>query len=814
MKHQKRLLEISFLIMAVLGGLLLTISLGNSRYLLVGGLGVFAGFLVVDWLGWLKLPVWAANIVSFAVLYLSMRGFFSTETSGQLGAVANLLVFLQALLVLQEKTPRQYWQLLVLNFLQIVVASVFNMQLEGGLLFLLYMATSAVFLILLNAWTVHELARTSQPSPVSPAWRLSRTRSSGKEAERGTPLTLRDNAVPPTASLGAMLRHVTAWFGACFAFAAVLFVLIPRTESAWVSGRRAPVTVAGGSRKVELDVRGRINLDYSAILRATFRSRRSGQGLRLASTPYFRSMALGSLVVENGVTAWRAPFDRVYSFSWWSVPSSSLVQSPLFVEVTQEPVGDPLVNTVEPFHADPEYPLQLRHNADLGLVSRSEGDAGIDLLPFSYRFQVASDGELGLHESFPWQHHQREDRRIPSLADNPAELKWLTAVDRGRYPGLTVIADRLAAEGNPDRRELLRRFEKWYLEPGRFTYTLDYTDVLRRPGVDPVEDFVTGHRKGHCTLFASALAIMLRSQGIPARLAVGFYGGVFNETTRTYYVTGGHAHAWVEVYLRPEDCTPEMIRSGAAGPGGAWLRLDSTPPSDIRDEAANRNDAINLARSFWQEYVLRMEPGKQLSWGEYASSVVAGALDLSSWSNGVESVIDSVRTQPLLWVIVTAGLVLGGGLAMAAVRARRKGGSSVAPVRAGLARVRRLLGNALGKIAPPLARWVLGGSGAAGQVPFWQKFTTELARHSAVRQPSETYREFAASATQRFSDRPSAGLIGSAIHRLIERYQLVRFGNIPLDDPAARETDTDVRQLAEWLREPPAGPPGQPPSPP
>lgn len=806
MKHQKRLLEFSFLLMAILGGLLLTISLGQSRYLLVGGLGVLAGLLVVDWLGWLKLPVWVANIVSFAVLYLSMRGFFSTETSGQLGAVANLLVYLQALLVLQEKTPRQYWQLLVLNFLQIVVASVFNMQLEGGLLFLMYMATSAVFLISLNAWTVQLQARGPGNQAADKALATGAGRA-GAAASRGMPLTLADPSASATASLGPLLRHVTAWFGACFAFAAVLFVLIPRTESAWVSGRRAAVTIAGGSRKVELDVRGRINLDYTAILRATFRKARGGPGVELASPPYFRSMALGSLVIENGISAWKAPFDRVYSFSWWTVPSNSQVRRPLFVEITQEPVGDPLVNTVEPFLSDPEYPMQLRHNADLGLVSRSESDAGIDLLPFNYRFQVASDGELGLHESFPWQHHLPDDRRIRSMADNPAELKWLTALERQRYPGLIAIADQLAAEGSPDRRELARRFERWFLEAGRFTYTLDYTSVPRREGVDPVEDFVTGHRKGHCTLFASALAIMLRSQGIPARLAVGFYGGLYNETTKTYYITGGHAHAWVEAYLRPEDCTEEMSRFGAAGPGGAWLRLDATPPSDLRDEAANRSDAINLARSFWQEYVLRMEPGKQLSWGEYASSVVAGALDLSAWSDGVESVIDSVRAQPLMWVIVASSLVLVGGLAFAAVRARRKGHSAVAPVREGLARVRRLLGSALGKIAPPLGRWVLGSQGGAGLVPFWQRLTTELARHDTIRQPSETYREFAHRATQSFSDRPSASQIGPTLNRLVERYQRVRFGHISLDEPAARDAETDVRQLAEWLREAPARPP-------
>jgi hypothetical protein len=86
---------------------------------------------------------------------------------------------------------------------------------------------------------------------------------------------------------------------------------------------------------------------------------------------------------------------------------------------------------------------------------------------------------------------------------------------------------------------------------------------------------------------------MLRSQGIPARLVVGFHGGDYNAMAGSFMVRGRHAHAWVEAYLRPEDCTPEMIERGEAGSGGAWLLADPTPTSFEEDLTTVGGDAID-----------------------------------------------------------------------------------------------------------------------------------------------------------------------------------------------------------------------------
>ncbi len=103
---------------------------------------------------------------------------------------------------------------------------------------------------------------------------------------------------------------------------------------------------------------------------------------------------------------------------------------------------------------------------------------------------------------------------------------------------------------------------RWFSGPGSaFSY-----DLRTAPGNsgDALVDFLfTGHR-GYCEQFASAMAIMLRTLGVPARVAVGFTPGISTDDSRL--ITTEDAHAWVEVWF----------------PGPGWLPFDPTPLSDGR----------------------------------------------------------------------------------------------------------------------------------------------------------------------------------------------------------------------------------------
>jgi transglutaminase-like putative cysteine protease len=93
----------------------------------------------------------------------------------------------------------------------------------------------------------------------------------------------------------------------------------------------------------------------------------------------------------------------------------------------------------------------------------------------------------------------------------------------------------------------------------RFTYTLNLTG---KPGDDPLAHFLFETRAGHCEYFASAMAIMLRTLGIPTREVNGFLPGEYNDLGGDYIVRASDAHSWVEVYF----------------PGTGWMTFDPTPP--------------------------------------------------------------------------------------------------------------------------------------------------------------------------------------------------------------------------------------------
>jgi protein-glutamine gamma-glutamyltransferase len=78
----------------------------------------------------------------------------------------------------------------------------------------------------------------------------------------------------------------------------------------------------------------------------------------------------------------------------------------------------------------------------------------------------------------------------------------------------------------------------------------------------PLESFLFDDGTGYCQQFSGAMALMLRMDGIPARVAAGFLPGTYNSATGTYEVHAVDAHAWVEVFIE----------------GIGWVPFDPTPP--------------------------------------------------------------------------------------------------------------------------------------------------------------------------------------------------------------------------------------------
>ncbi len=129
-----------------------------------------------------------------------------------------------------------------------------------------------------------------------------------------------------------------------------------------------------------------------------------------------------------------------------------------------------------------------------------------------------------------------------------------------------------------------------------YRYSLD-VDSIRSPS--PLEDFLFERQSGYCEHYATAMVILLRAVGIPARLVTGFLATEWNEFGGYFTVRQRDAHAWVEVYF----------------PRSGWITFDPTPAAGV---AAARSswDALQRMgeslRLYWDRVFIRYNARDQL----------------------------------------------------------------------------------------------------------------------------------------------------------------------------------------------------------
>jgi hypothetical protein len=128
-----------------------------------------------------------------------------------------------------------------------------------------------------------------------------------------------------------------------------------------------------------------------------------------------------------------------------------------------------------------------------------------------------------------------------------------------------------------------------------FKYTLSLERTTTLP---PLEEFLFARRAGNCEYFASALAVMLRSLGIPARVVTGFQRGEWNPYGEYFLVRMSDAHAWVEAYIA----------------GSGWLTLDPSPRDESVTAAwAGASLFLDALRLRWHRYIENWSSHDQLA---------------------------------------------------------------------------------------------------------------------------------------------------------------------------------------------------------
>jgi transglutaminase-like putative cysteine protease len=248
--------------------------------------------------------------------------------------------------------------------------------------------------------------------------------------------------------------------------------------------------------------------------------------------------------------------------------------------------------------------------------------------------------------------------------DREGLVEQLPQQDRGRYltlpPSLSKRIGELAHRWTDDKPTALEKAAAIEDHLHReFTYDL-HSPSSGTP--EPVDHFLFESHRGHCEFFSTAMALMLRTVGVPSRNVTGFVGGTWNRFGRYYAVRQGDAHSWVEAYI-DDPVHPSWRTFDPTPPGGAQ---PLEPPGGVYYYV---RDFVEALSQRWDTYVVGYDLRKQIHIFEELSRRYEHMRSKAGVDRGP---LDRITRGP---VVAGAGLVLL-GIAYALWRRRRKTGAA------------------------------------------------------------------------------------------------------------------------------------------
>jgi len=402
----------------------------------------------------------------------------------------------------------------------------------------------------------------------------------------------RDEAGVGAVPLGRLVAVSTAFI---LLLAVPLFATLPRLRSPYIVGRGNNAGLvqeaAGFSDAVTLDSIDQIRTSRAVVMRVQFEH----GSARPEADQEMRFKA--------------ASYDRYQEGRWRRTPERGLAprrQGGRFVLAAGEPRRW-LHVWLQPLHSRslplPVEALQVEPQV-AGIEIDQGGAVSLPFLPNTLREYRVGVGD-----------------RPMLLGATPAGPSDLTLDMAGVTPRIAALAARVAGRGG-SAAERAERLES-HLATG-YAYSLDLGG--RAADVDPIESFLFTYKSGQCEYFASAMVLMLRAQGIPARLVTGFLGGEYNPFEGYLILRDSNAHAWVEAWL---------------GEREGWRVFDPTPPAGRPEASAAgfwllAHQAWDFVEFRWDRYVL--------TYGFYDQLELFGELH-SLW-RGLLSMFERGREAP------------------------------------------------------------------------------------------------------------------------------------------------------------------------
>lgn len=535
-----------------------------------------------------------------------------------LSSTVHLVLFVLVVRLFSARRDRDYYFLAVISFVMVLAAAILTVD----SVFLL--AFAGFMLMAVGTFILMEMRRASAKATVH-------SRESGDTwAHRHMAFSLAG---------AAPLLMALILLGA-----AAIFFVLPRVSAGYFSAY-APggELTTGFSERVQLGSIGQIQQSRSVVMHIQIDGDQTG----------------------NFDLKWRGVTLSTFDGRTWSNPRRRVPIRPradgsfALSQAEAAPLPNRTARSVRPIH----YRVLMEPvGASVFFLAATP-----HLLQGNYRL-IAIDGGDGVFDLDPERPVSRYEASSlipqPKASDLRAAARVYPREILSNYlslPGLDTRIPSLArqvtaaADNNYDRAVAIESYLRT-----RFGYTLQLPRVVPR---DPLANFLFERRQGHCEYFASSMAVMLRTLGIPSRVVNGFRTGEFNDLTSQYLVRASNAHSWVEAYF----------------PGYGWVSFDPTPPGlePVRTGWSRAALYLDAMASFWREWVVNYDPSHQRTLGEgMAGNSRRIVHELRKWfRRHYEALLDSARqaqdtmsNSPARWSV---GAVLATGLLLLLANARR-----------------------------------------------------------------------------------------------------------------------------------------------
>ncbi len=499
----------------------------------------------------LDLSISSRTVTSLSIFYLF---FFALDflifspgpalMDNMLSATVHLVFFTAVIKIFSARTYRDYGYLAALAFMMMLASAILTVGTTYLVCFTLYV------LFAISTLISYEIKRSTEMSPRPPEGPFRLPAENRKAVEKSLTTT--------TAGLAAGI----------VALASLLFFVIPRHRTGYLTGLGAEAqNITGFSGTVNLGDIRKILQSSEVVMRVL-----PDGDARDYQTLKWRGVGLTSFDGKqwyNDNTE-QKPVEPA-TFQRFVIPRDEGAPSrrarPLRYRVLLAPVStDVLFAAAVPREVAGRIRI-ISLDQTHSLHSPSQG-----FVPLSYEVLsdvgVPSPGDLRASPTDYPEEIQRVYLLLPTLDPRVAELAGkLTAAATNPY-------DRAAAMEQHLRNNL--------------AYSLDPKGITPE---NPIGSFLFEAKSGYCEYFAAAMAVMLRTQGIPSRLVNGFQTGTYNRIGKDFIVRGRDAHSWVEVYF----------------PQYGWITFDPTPADPNPAVPGPFDDYIDAASLFWNEWIINYD---------------------------------------------------------------------------------------------------------------------------------------------------------------------------------------------------------------